>query len=60
MEFFQAVWLSLNIVFGLWTFRNISVKIYATATGNHYRQNQLGSFLDLFVISSLIAYYLIY
>lgn len=60
MEIIQNIWLALNIVFGLWSARNWSVKFFALLSGERYQQNQIGGFLDLIIPSSILAYYFTY
>jgi len=60
MEIIQNVWLSLNIVFGLWSARNWQIYFCARLFGKRYQQNQIGMFLDLIIPSSILAYYLTY
>lgn len=50
------MWLALNIVFGIWTTRNIFVRVYSILVGGKYSQSDLGKILDMVVISSVIAY----
>lgn len=50
------IWLALNIVFGLWTARNIFVRVWSIVLGGKYSQHDLGKILDMVVISSVIAY----
>ena len=60
MEILQAVWLSFNIIFGLWTCRNLAVRFSAFVRQMLYIQNQLGKFIDMFILSSILAYSLVY
>ena len=50
------IWLALNIVFGLWTTRNIFMRVWSILVGRKCSQSDLGKILDMTVISSVIAY----
>ena len=58
MEIFMNVWLALNIVFGLFTSKNILIRIQVALSDKYeYSQSDFGKILDLIVISSCLAYY---
>lgn len=56
-EVLMNVWLAFNIVFGLWSARNLAIRFWSFATNYKYLQSDMGRFLDLLVLVSLLAYY---
>lgn len=58
MEILQNIWLALNIVFGLWSFRNWLIYFIAMITNKNFRQSSTGQILDLLIPASCLAYYL--
>jgi hypothetical protein len=56
MEILMNLWLAFNVVFGLWTAKNISVRVRAFVSRKGYTQSDLGKFLDLIVMVSILAY----
>lgn len=57
MEILMNLWLAFNIVFGLWTGRNLGVRVVAFLKNKAYVQNDLGKTLDLLVLVSILAHY---
>ncbi len=60
MQEYMVIWFSFNMVFGLWSLRNYLTMVVGFLTGRGYRQNTLGKFIDLVVLSSCLSQYLIY
>lgn len=58
MEIYMTAWLAFNVVFGLFTLRNRLVYVYAILTNKAFIQSDLGRMLDLFVLTSIVAYIL--
>jgi hypothetical protein len=57
MEVLMNLWLAFNVVFGLWTGKNLLVRLTAFITHRKFIQAELGKFIDLFVLVSILAYY---
>lgn len=58
MELVMNVWLAFNTVFGLFTAKNLIVRVCTFFNRGKYHQNDLGKFLDMVVLTSILAYYL--
>jgi hypothetical protein len=56
MEILMNLWLAFNIVFGIWTAKNVSLRAVAFILRKGYTQSDLGKFLDLIVMVSILAY----
>ena len=56
MEILMNLWLAFNIVFGIWTARNVSIRVIASISRRGFIQSDLGKFLDLMVLVSVLAY----
>lgn len=56
MEIAMNVWLSFNIVFGLWSLRNWIGWVCALMSGKQVNQNTLGVMMDLVIPASILAY----
>lgn len=56
MSILINLWIAFNIIFGLFTSRNVVVYLYAATTNRSYRQSELGYILDMVVMSSCLAY----
>lgn len=54
-ELLMVLWTAFNLVFGLWTLRNLLVYTYAKLSGRRHKQTDLGVFLDMVVRASIIA-----
>ena len=57
MEILMNVWLAFNVVFGLFTGKNLLIKVWSVIDGGTYIQSELGNFLDMLVLVSILAYY---
>lgn len=55
MEILLVVWLVFNVVFGLFTGRNLCIKFYAIITNNHFTQSTAGKLIDMAVLVSIIS-----
>lgn len=56
MEVLMNLWLAFNVVFGLWTVKNMSVRVRAFVSRKGYTQSDLGEFLDLMIVVSVLTY----
>ena len=50
------LWISFNIVFGLWSLTNWVKYFYYVVTNRKFDQSNLGKMLDLVILCSILTY----
>lgn len=58
MEILVNVWIAFNTIFGLWTARNLVVRVWSVVTCRKYLQSSSGKIIDLFVLVSCLSFWL--
>lgn len=57
-DLLMSVWFSFNVIFGLWTFKNIVIKLIALFRLKSIKQSAAGRLLDLVVMTSILTFFI--